>query len=40
MQTENELGTFQSAGCVRQSHAKAAALYEWTPVGTAVIVVP
>jgi hypothetical protein len=40
MQTENELGTFQSAGCVRQSNAKAAALYEWTPVGTAVLVVP
>ena len=40
MQTENELGSFQSAGCVRQSNTKAAALYEWTPIGTAVIVVP
>jgi len=40
MQTEEELGTFQSAGCVRQADAKAAALYQWTPVGTTVVVVP
>ena len=40
MQTEAQLGTFQSAGCVRQSNAKAAALYSWTPIGTTVIVLP
>lgn len=40
MQTEEELGTFQSAGCVRQADTKAAALYQWTPVGTTVVVVP
>ncbi len=40
MQTEEELGTFQSAGCVRQADAKAAALYLWAPVGTTVVVVP
>ena len=40
MQTEAQLGTFQSAGCVRQSNVKAAALYSWTPIGTTVIVLP
>ncbi len=38
MQTEAELGTYQSAGCVRQSEAKAEALYNWAPVGTTVVV--
>ncbi|MDF1596767.1 MAG: S-layer homology domain-containing protein [Acidimicrobiia bacterium] len=40
MQTEDELGEFRSAGCVRQADAKAQALYAWTPIGTTVIVVP
>lgn len=40
LQTEEELGTFQSAGCVRQSDEKAAALYEWAPIGIPVIVLP
>ncbi len=40
MQSEDELGQFRSAGCVRQSDAKAAGLYAWTPIGTVVIVVP
>lgn len=40
MQTEDQLGTFQSAGCVRQSDEKAVALYAWTPIGTPVIVLP
>lgn len=40
LQTEEELGTYQSAGCVRQSDEKAAALYEWAPIGTPVIVLP
>jgi hypothetical protein len=38
MQTEAQLGTFQSAGCVRQSDEKATALYRWTPLGTKVVV--
>jgi hypothetical protein len=38
MQTEAELGSYRSAGCVRQANAKAAALYEWAPVGTTVLV--
>jgi hypothetical protein len=40
LQTEEELGTFQSAGCVRQSDEKAVALYAWAPIGTPVIVLP
>jgi hypothetical protein len=40
MQTEAELGQFRSAGCVRQSDLKAAALYAWAPVGTPVYVLP
>lgn len=40
LQTEAELGTYQSAGCVRQSDQKAAALYDWAPIGTPVIVLP
>lgn len=38
VQTEEELGRFRSAGCVRQSNDKAEQLYHWTPVGTPVIV--
>ena len=40
MQTEDELGYFRSGGCVRQADDKALALYEWTPIGTTVIVLP
>jgi lipoprotein-anchoring transpeptidase ErfK/SrfK len=40
LQTEAQLGTFQSAGCVRQSDAKAAAMYAWASIGTPVIVLP
>lgn len=40
LQTEAELGTFQSAGCVRQADAKAEALYDWAPLGTTVILLP
>jgi hypothetical protein len=38
MQTEDDLGGFRSAGCVRQSDADAVFLYDWTPVGTTVVV--
>lgn len=38
MQTEAQLGTFQSGGCVRQSDVKALALYRWAPIGTKVVV--
>ncbi len=38
VQTEDELGLYLSAGCVRQSYDKAEQLYNWTPVGTPVAV--
>lgn len=38
MQTEEQLGEFHSAGCVRQSLGQAAALYEWAGEGTQVVV--
>jgi hypothetical protein len=40
MQTEDQLGTFQSAGCVRLADADAVVLFEWASVGTPVIVLP
>jgi putative cell wall-binding protein len=40
LQTEDELGTFLSGGCVRQADHKAEALYEWAPIGTTVVVLP
>ena len=39
IQTEDELGQYHSAGCVRQRDDKAAQLFEWAPVGTPVVVV-
>ncbi len=39
IQTEDELGQFRSAGCIRQRNDKAAQLYEWAPIGTPVAVV-
>ena len=39
IQTEDELGQFRSAGCVRQRNDKAAQLYEWAPIGTPVAVI-
>jgi L,D-transpeptidase catalytic domain len=40
MQTEDELGTFRSGGCVRQADYKAAALYAWADIGTVVHAIP
>jgi hypothetical protein len=40
MQSEDELGEFRSAGCVRQSLGKAAALFDWAAMDTTVIVLP
>ncbi len=36
LQTEEQLGEFHSAGCVRQSLGHSAALYEWADEGTIV----
>jgi hypothetical protein len=38
LQTEAQLGTYRSSGCIRQADHKAEALYRWTPVGTKVVV--
>ncbi len=40
LQTEEQLGEYHSAGCVRQSFGHAADLYEWAGVGTRVVVLP
>ncbi len=40
MQSEAQLGTFQSSGCVRQRNDQAAALYQWAPIGLTVVVTP
>jgi len=40
MQTEAQLGTRRSGGCVRQSDAKALGLYQWAPIGTPVHAIP
>jgi lipoprotein-anchoring transpeptidase ErfK/SrfK len=39
VQTLSELGTPLSDGCIRQDVDDAKALYEFAPVGTAVVVV-
>jgi len=38
LQTEAELGSYRSSGCVRQADHKAYALYQWAPIGTTVVV--
>lgn len=39
LQSDAQLGTYQSAGCVRQNWSDAEALWNWAPVGTQVVVV-
>ncbi|HTN99450.1 MAG TPA: L,D-transpeptidase [Microthrixaceae bacterium] len=39
LQSEAQLGSYRSAGCVRQRNIDAAYLYAWAPVGTKVVVV-
>ncbi len=38
MQTLAQLGTYRSAGCVRQEGHQAEALYHWADIGTTVVV--
>ena len=38
LQSEEELGEYHSAGCVRQSPEHAAELFDWAVVGTPVVV--
>ena len=40
LQTEEDLGEYHSAGCVRQSPGHAANLFAWADIGTAVVVLP
>ncbi len=40
MQTDEQFGTYRSAGCVRQPNDKAKRLYEWADLGTTVVVTP
>jgi hypothetical protein len=39
LQTENDLGGYRSAGCVRQADADSERLWDFAPVGTTVVVV-
>ncbi|HKY16174.1 MAG TPA: L,D-transpeptidase [Microthrixaceae bacterium] len=39
IQSEAQLGTYRSHGCVRQANGDAKALYDWAPVDTPVVVV-
>lgn len=39
LQSDAQLGTYQSAGCVRQHIWDAAGLYNWAPIGTPVVVI-
>lgn len=38
LQSESQLGTYRSSGCIRQADHKAQALYAWTPIDTRVVV--
>lgn len=38
IQTEGELGRYRSAGCVRQKWVDAQTMWNWAPIGTAVVV--
>jgi len=40
LQSEGELGTYRSSGCVRQAPRDALILYEWAGIGTTVVVLP
>jgi len=40
MQTEDQLGTHRSGGCIRQADHKAIALFEWAELGTTVHAIP
>jgi lipoprotein-anchoring transpeptidase ErfK/SrfK len=38
--TDAQLGQPLSSGCVRESQLMAKVVYDWTPVGTTVVVTP
>jgi lipoprotein-anchoring transpeptidase ErfK/SrfK len=40
MQTEDQLGTFQSGGCIRMTRDDAIFIFNWADLGTKVVVLP
>jgi hypothetical protein len=40
IQSDSQLGTYRSAGCVRQSQPAAKLLWDFAPMGTKVVVLP
>jgi lipoprotein-anchoring transpeptidase ErfK/SrfK len=40
IQSDSQLGTYRSAGCVRQSQPAARLLWDFAPMGTKVVVIP
>jgi L,D-transpeptidase catalytic domain len=40
MQTEDQLGTFQSGGCIRMTEDDAIFVFNWADLGTKVVVLP
>jgi lipoprotein-anchoring transpeptidase ErfK/SrfK len=40
LQTEDQLGTFRSGGCVRQKNSDAVFVFNWADIGTTVHVTP
>jgi lipoprotein-anchoring transpeptidase ErfK/SrfK len=40
IQSDSQLGTYRSAGCVRQSQPAARLLWDFAPMGTTVVVLP
>jgi hypothetical protein len=38
LQSEDDLGGYRSAGCIRQADSDAAHLWDWAPIGTKVVV--
>ena len=40
IQSDSQLGTYRSSGCVRQNQADARRLWDWAPMGTKVVVIP
>jgi lipoprotein-anchoring transpeptidase ErfK/SrfK len=40
IEPDSLLGTYQSHGCVRENQTMARLLWDWTPIGTTVVVLP
>ncbi len=40
IQSDSQLGTYRSSGCVRENQSDARRLWDWAPMGTKVVVIP